>query len=58
MASTYLLMVAVGCQECPTNTNCGVSSFWGEALCQERSEDLMTERDILELLYDLCGGVG
>ena len=34
-----------------------ICAFLGQALCQERSEDL-TERDILELLYDQCGGVG
>ena len=27
-----------GCRKCSTNTNCGVSTFWEEALCQERSE--------------------
>jgi hypothetical protein len=51
------LLIDGGCQEGPTNINGGESAFLGQALCQERSEDL-TERDILELLYDQCGGVG
>ena len=51
-----------GCQECPASTNnddasSSASVFLGQALCQTRSEDL-TERDILELLYDHCGGMG
>jgi Leucine-rich repeat (LRR) protein len=43
-----------GCQECATQ---GGDSFLGQAECQKRSDEL-SERDVLELLYDQCGGVG
>jgi Leucine-rich repeat (LRR) protein len=48
-----------GCEECVTTTPTkgAASNFLGQTVCQERQGDL-TERDILTLLYDQCGGVG
>lgn len=32
--------------------------YWGQAVCKEVANQGMTERDIMELLFEQCGGIG
>lgn len=52
----------MACQECSdASARVGdgtVASFYGQASCSKGSLDDMSERDILEVLFDQCGGNG
>ena len=46
------------CQRCNGGGVSGAEQYLGQTSCGEDDSDKMSERDILELLYDQCGGQG